>query len=629
MKKIIIGIIVVFIILLGVVLAVFNSKDEVQRISAYDDIYAIQQEVDKEIKQYIEDKEYTIDNPKVILNPYKLSPLTALVIFQTEQEQSVEVKVNNNYVTNVEGATKHVIPVYGMFADYENVIDLTLNDGTKKQLTIKTDKYEGDEIKLVKTSKSVEDDLYLLSPNFVNNCIIDGKGNVVWYLNNGYAGDIEYLDNGHFYISDPNQGLNGVKINYSSFLEMDYLGKIYKQWVTEYGLHHELVPLSNNKMLVLGASDDSDFFDAYICIVDLETGKTLKYLDLYELLHNIDAELVESLGTDFDLVNNSVDYKEETGEMLISLRGVNSLMKLDFNTGKIKWIFGDPEFWGDKFSKYMLKRKGDIRTLGGQHSAFYTPDGLIAVHNNDIDQFDLESSNLSYYLDRYTSCDFYKVNEKKMTIEKVWQYTADKDLFSNVGGHIDLLKNGNKLITYGWAMTEDAYENPSEIQYTDPVYKNGIVREIDKNNKVVFEARMPGLIYRSYKINSLYDSKISNFEVQEFERINGTELNGQVVDIKSISNDLKNAKKYSNKIEINTNRFYINEVLEINDSVDVIFKGENNLAYIYSYKESGKEEPKSFNSGFASKKINVPEGNYEVYLKINDTYYDSNLIIEF
>ena len=68
-------------------------------------------------------------------------------------------------------------------------------------------------------------------------------------LNGDYAGDIEFLENGHFYISDPNQGINGVKINYSSFIEIDYLGKIYKQWITEYGVHHELVPLSHHQTI--------------------------------------------------------------------------------------------------------------------------------------------------------------------------------------------------------------------------------------------------------------------------------------------------------------------------------------------------------------------------------------------
>ena len=415
MKKIFITIVLIIIAISFTIAYIKFDKNE-KVISAYDEIFKIQADVDKEIENFINNEEYTLENPKVLLNPYKISPLTALIIFQTEEKNSVEVNINDSFTTTIESNKKHAIPIYGMYADYENKITLKLSNGKEKELTIKTETYKGEKINLEKTSKQVENNLYFLSPNFVNNCIIDGKGNVVWYLLGDYAGDIEYLDNGHFYISDPNQGKNGVKINYSSFIEMDYLGKIYKQWIVEFGVHHELVPLSNNKMIVLGTNDESRFVDAEICIIDLETGETTKHIDLYKLLHDIDADLIEGLGEKFDLVNNSVDFNEKTKELLISLRGVNSLMSLNLESRKINWIFGNPDFWGENFSKYMLKVTDDTRFLGGQHTAFFIKDNFIGVHNNDIDQFDLSSPNLSHYTERYTSCDFYEDDAENMTI---------------------------------------------------------------------------------------------------------------------------------------------------------------------------------------------------------------------
>lgn len=525
-KGIIIAIILIVIatIILICINKVKTEKQEKKVISAYDEIFEIQEKIDKEIINLSKDTQYTIENPKVLQNPYKISPLTALIIFQTKNEESVEVKINGTEMTKMESKKEHIIPIYGMYPDYENKIELILTNGTKKEVIIKTEEYKGDPITVEKTTTEVENNLYFISPNFVNDCIIDGKGNILWYVLGDYAGDIEYLDNGHFYISDPNQGKNGVKINYSSFVEMDYLGKIYKQWITEYGVHHELVPLSNNKMMVLGANDNSDFYDSYIYTIDLETGKVIKYIDIYELLHNIDPELIESLGKNFDLVNNSADYNEETGELLISLRGLNSLMKLNFNTNEIEWIFGNPEFWGKNFEKYMLKTIDNTRYLGGQHSAFVTENGLIAVHNNDIDQFDLSNSNLSHYLDRYTTCDLYKIDEQNKTIQTVWQYTANKQQFSNVAGHMEMLENGNKLITYGWSMKQEAYEKPSEILYTDPAYKNGVIVEINDKDEEIFKATMPGLIYRTFNIKSLYQDETKNYTVESFKRINGQEM---------------------------------------------------------------------------------------------------------
>lgn len=625
--------VVIIIFIISVIVYSYFYKDnyfkDKEVISAYGDIFEIQREADEKIEEYKNDNQYTIDNPKIELNPYKISPLTALVIFQTEKEETVSIEINEKYKTTMESSKKHAIPIYGMYPDYENKIKLKLSSGLEKEITIKTDKYQGDKITLEKTSNVTENNLYFISPNFVNNCIIDGKGNVIWYLLGDYAGDIEFLENGHFYISDCNQGRNGVKINYSSFLEMDYLGKIYNQWITEYGVHHELVPLSDDKMMVLGANDESNFFDSYIYTIDLKTGKVIKYIDLYELLHNIDPELIEGLGTNFDLVNNSAYYNEETGDLLISLRGLNSLMKINFNTSEIKWIFGDLEFWGEKFSKYMLKVTDNTRFLGGQHSAFITKDGLIGVHNNDIDQFDLSDTNLTHYLDRYTTCDLYEIDENKMTIKTKWQYTANKELFSNVAGHMEILKDDSKLITYGWAMKKEAYENPKGILYTDPNYKNGVIVQIDKNDQITFKATMPGLIYRTFKIDGIYKENTTNYKIEKFSRINGTTVNGEKIETSEVAKELKTASEYFNKFELITNRASIYDDFEITDTVDIIFAGEDKSIYKYSYKQANKEGPKSFNSGFSSIPVNIPEGKYAVYIKKNNNYYDIKKVIEF
>ena len=54
----------------------------------------------------------------------------------------------------------------------------------------------------------------------------------------------------------------------------------------------------------------------------------------------------------------------------------------------------------------------------------------------------LKESNLIHYLDRYSTCDLYKVDEENMTIKTIWQYTANKEQFSNVAGHMEILDNG-------------------------------------------------------------------------------------------------------------------------------------------------------------------------------------------
>ncbi|MCI8470588.1 MAG: hypothetical protein HFJ35_03740 [Clostridia bacterium] len=181
MKLLIITALIILIILIFVATSKTNHTEK-QILSAYDEIFEIQREVDIEIEQYKNDSQYTMETPKIMLNPYKLAPLTALIIFKTPDEVDIEVKVNNTKMTTMEKSTEHVIPIYGMYADYENEIELIASNGKNKKLNIKTDEYDGDPITLEKTSEEVKNNLYFISPNFVNNCIIDGNGNILWYI---------------------------------------------------------------------------------------------------------------------------------------------------------------------------------------------------------------------------------------------------------------------------------------------------------------------------------------------------------------------------------------------------------------------------------------------------------------
>ena len=178
-------------------------------------------------------------------------------------------------------------------------------------------------------------------------------------------------------------------------------------------------------------------------------------------------------------------------------------------------------------------------------------------------------------------------------------------------------------------MKQEAYENPQEILYTDPSYKNGIIIQIDENNEEVFKVTMPGLIYRTFKIEGFYQENTDNYLIESLQRINGTKLNGNLIKTSDIKYELNKAKKYFNKIEIKTNRICLHDELSESDIEDIILVGENDLSYSFCYKKAGKEAPQSFNSGYSSIMINLPKGNYEIYIKINDIYYDTETIVTF
>ena len=105
----------------------------------------------------------------------------------------------------------------------------------------------------------------------------------------------------------------------------------------------------------------------------------------------------------------------ETGDILVSLRNIATLVVLDGDTKTIKWFTTGPFF--------------------GQHDPDFTPEGTIMVYDNRITG---DRPELGY--SRVLEIDV-------MTHEIVWEYmgTDDDPMYSSLGGRVQVLPNGNVL----------------------------------------------------------------------------------------------------------------------------------------------------------------------------------------
>jgi len=91
---------------------------------------------------------FTLEHPNVILNPYGNSPLTALILFQTNNEVSPTVTIKgkdelSTFKHTFEKKKEHYLPIYGLYANQENQVLIEYEEnGQKKKNTIQiqTDK---------------------------------------------------------------------------------------------------------------------------------------------------------------------------------------------------------------------------------------------------------------------------------------------------------------------------------------------------------------------------------------------------------------------------------------------------------------------------------------------------------
>ena len=56
--------------------------------------------------------------------------------------------------------------------------------------------------------------------------------------------------------------------------------------------------------------------------------------------------------------NNAVWYDKNTNSLTFSERHIDSMVNIDYETGKLNWIIGDPTGWPKEMQKYFFKPVG-------------------------------------------------------------------------------------------------------------------------------------------------------------------------------------------------------------------------------------------------------------------------------
>lgn len=162
---------------------------------------------------------YSLDNPNVIINPYGNSPLTGIAMFETSDYSEVSISVNGDINYTFGKNKHHIIPIYGLYADYDNTIVLR-SENKEKVINIKTDKLPDDFGEVL-----CDGNYSFYNGNYPY--ASDSNGNVRWYLNKKYYGDITvYKDNiiiGNDSYTEDNHS--------TGIYRMNFLGKVYGEYL--------------------------------------------------------------------------------------------------------------------------------------------------------------------------------------------------------------------------------------------------------------------------------------------------------------------------------------------------------------------------------------------------------------
>ncbi|MCD8014140.1 MAG: aryl-sulfate sulfotransferase [Lachnospiraceae bacterium] len=403
------------------------------------DIFESQNAIDEALQQEAA-VGYSFEEPLVVLNPYGNSPLTAVVIFSTDEEMGGTITVKGNSEENdiqgtFEAATDHIVPVYGLYNGAVTEVELTLEDGTANTLEITCEGVDLSDLtieaEMLDSSSYDYSCLTFISTNEGLILGIDAAGDVRWYFEPGTMSILRELENGHLMCPSSYTIRGGY--HKSGLIEFDFSGKIYAEYAIPGGMHHEFQELSDGNLLVATSSPDLESFEDYVVEIDRETGDVVWELDLKDLFEDLtdgaSATMISDGSSDTDWFhNNSFVYDEENGLLLLSGRHKDAIIAVDTLDSSLVWILGDPEGWETVDESCFFTPEGDdFEWFYGQHQ-------VTMLDNGDIMLFDNGSGKVKYDDndnrvtgdDVYSRAVIYHIDTESMTVEQVYEYGKER-----------------------------------------------------------------------------------------------------------------------------------------------------------------------------------------------------------
>ncbi len=336
---------------------VYFSKYNVALKNELKEQLDLQSNIDDKINDIVNNGNYTMEDPCVLVNPYKISPLSALIIFNTDYETSISVSLNDEVITTVKETKKHVIPIYGLYANAVNIIKLSsLREVKEVRITTEVLNNNIDDFS-VKTRLDGHTHLFMLGALNKKDSLLRGfdhNNNLIFYLKFGniikadfFSESMQIAYNASYKTSNDKQYIK---------LELDYLGRIK-------AIHKSSTDLINNETDINGNIYAIKPVDIY--------NKTINNYEIKTLSDTSSSTPRLALKSS-EINNKLIDAKTYSREYTLTFNG--PFITYDFQNKDVTLILTSKN--SDLSFSYDLSNDGIIRTdLKGEYSLYIITNG--------------------------------------------------------------------------------------------------------------------------------------------------------------------------------------------------------------------------------------------------------------
>nr|WP_318032199.1 aryl-sulfate sulfotransferase [uncultured Faecalibacillus sp.] len=453
------------------------------------------------LKKY---KNYTIEHPLLITNPYGTNTTSVYMYFKTSDELQATYTIhceryndfprtlNNNTLSGY--TTNHEYFLVGAIPGQINMITLTLTNKQGKTVDTLSWSYNapslqgGDQYLTVDcddaNTSSLSNGLYTVLGNDVTEDS-EEQAYMRLYDNDGILrSEIPIISyRSHRILFEDNTMY--FSISSTKIVGMDQTGYISKIYDTgNYKLHHDYIFDDNNNLLVLASEKNAKTSEDKIIMIEKDSGNITELVDLIDLLPNYYSTTSMPDGEeDLDWMHiNSLALVDKTS-LIISSRETSTIIKLDniYSNPSIDYMIGSDYFWQESgYDSLLLNKTSDFSMQAGQHCVTYVEDNSLPqgqyylyLYNNNLAvsttrpdydwKNDSNYSNAYYSLKKGTSYYYkYLVNENTRTVELVSSIPVAYSGYVSSVQELD----GNVIIDSGIAMSWSEYSQDGTLLKT-------------------------------------------------------------------------------------------------------------------------------------------------------------------
>ena len=504
----------------------------------------------------------------VVVNPYKIAPLTAVIKNGGYTVENAKVRIVPKKggveiaypVSNQRLLTHGGIPVFGLYPDYVNTVEVTYDRLFNGKRETFTDTYKiyasgvdmqvsgnsaqthaSFNVEVKRVDPKFKDRLYLVNNlvwsapqvgQFVwnnpsggsvewgglpENAIIDTAGDVRWYLKPDAIYDPESVywggvmlgfeqnrdgtltwGYGQRYVKYDimgrevfNRRLPANYIDFSHAMDAAQNGNYFLRVGSAHYKRPDGKSVRTVRDVIIEVDPNGEVVDEWRLweILDSWRDNVLKAMDQGAVCLNIDLEKSgQTISQDelakMDASNvfgdvtgvgpgrnwahvNSIDYDPSDDSIILSVRNQSVIVKIGRDK-QVKWILGSPEGWKGDLAKKLLKPvdkngkaipcegsvcEGGFDWTWTQHAAFRVD----AKSNKDVvyvtafDNGDARGMEQPALVEmKYSRAVIYKIDQKKMTVEQVWEYGKDRgvDWYSPITSITQYQADKDSVVVY-------------------------------------------------------------------------------------------------------------------------------------------------------------------------------------